>query len=346
MAQEKKYSGLEIAVIGMSGRFRQSRDHRYFWKNLKAGKELLQVFTEEELKKRGVSEQMFRSEGYVPVEGVMEDKELFDPAFFGYTSEEACLMDPQMRVFHEQCWSALEDAGYASMTGKIKIGLYAGASANENWKIHVYNRSADAAVNPFFLSSIASHNYISSLISYKLDLRGPAIFVDTACSTSLVAIHLACRSLIMKECAVALAGGVSLSSRLTKGYLHQEGMIFSRDGHCRTFDAEASGTVAGEGAGVVVLKRLSDALKDNDHIYCVVLATAINNDGSHKVGYTAPSVDGQVDCIANAHRLAGIQPSDIGYIEAHGTATALGDPIEIRGLQQAFEKYTKDKQTS
>jgi len=336
MDANKKYDGLEIAVIGISGRFPQSDNYREYWKNLRDGKELLKTYTDDELRKAGVSEDAIRDLNYVRTVGTAGNKDHFDSAFFKYSAEEAALMDPQTRVFHEHCWEALEDAGYAASIDKLKIGLYAGASSNDNWKMYAYGRSEHSAIEPFYLHMIMDQKFISTLLAYKLNLRGPAVFVDTACSTSLVAVHLACRSLLTRDCSLALAGGVSLKTLKGKGYYYKEHMVSSQDGHCRAFDEHASGTASGEGAGVVVLKRLGDAIKDRDHIYAIIKATAVNNDGNLKVGYTAPSVKGQVDCIRTAQQLAGIDPHSISYIEAHGTATKLGDPIEIRALNEAF----------
>jgi len=343
MAFNTKYDGLEIAIIGMSGQFPESGDCREFWKNLENGRELLKTFTDEELRMSGVSETELRDEKYVKTVGVLSSKDSFDNAFFGYSEEEAALMDPQIRLMHEHCWKALEDAAYSSSIDKNRIGLFAGASVNDNWKIYANARSRDSILDPFYLNMITSQTFINTLVSYKLNLKGPSYYVDTACSTSLAAIHLACRSLLTRECSMALAGGAAVGTRMRKGYRYREGMIASKDGHCRAFDAEASGTASGEGVGVVVLKRLNEAIKDGDHIYAVIRSTVANNDGAQKVGYTAPSVQGQVECITAAHKLAGIDPRSISYIEAHGTATRLGDPVEIRALNEAFSVGGNDK---
>lgn len=336
MMTDKRYSGLEIAIIGMSAQFPGSADCRTFWQQLKQGKELIKHFTDDELRQAGVAESAIRDDRYVRAMGVVDHKDLFDAAFFGYSPEESALMDPQIRLFHEHCWKALEDAGCASVIEKSKIGLFAGASPNYAWKLYAYNNYNGDVVDPFYLNNITSANFISTLVAYKLDLRGPSFYVDTACSTSLAAVHLACRSLLTKDCSIALAGGVYISTAREKGYFFKEDMILSSDGHCRTFDAMASGTVPGEGVGVVVLKKLNDAIRDKDHIYAVIRATAANNDGNHKVGYTAPGVKGQADCIRLAQQLAGVEPGSITYIEAHGTATRLGDPVEIMALTEAF----------
>lgn len=346
MMEKKKYDGLEIAIIGISGQFPESKNHIAYWDNLVAGKDLIKTFSEAELLERGHAAEEINNESYVRSEGILADKDCFDHNFFNYTPEEARLMDPQLRLFHENCWKALEDSGYAAATEEKKIGLFAGASGNNNWKIHAYSQSKKTSVDPFYLNLISSPNSVCSLVSFKLNLRGPAVFVDTACSTSLSAIHLACRSLLTRETELALAGGVSLNTKRKKGYLYQEGSVTSKDGRSYTFDARANGTSVGEGLGVVVLRRLSEAIKEGDHIYAIIKASAMNNDGNGKVGFTAPSVSGQAACIRTAMKLGGVAPKSIGYIEAHGTATPLGDPIEIRALNEAFgvggaEKYCR-----
>jgi acyl transferase domain-containing protein/acyl carrier protein len=342
---KNKYDGLEIAVIGMSGQFPGSKDCRSYWENLMAGKELIKTFTDEELINCGVPESQLRNESYIKCAGAIDidEKNTFDHSFFGYSPEEASLMDPQIRLFHEHCWKALEDAGYSSLIDKQRIGLFAGASRNYNWKMYVYGKSEETRLDPFYLDMISGASFISTLVSYKLNLQGSSFFVDTACSTSMVAISLACKSLLFGESKMALAGGSCIITQKQKGYFYQEGMINSSDGHCRAFDKDASGTVGGEGVGVVVLKKLSEAIKDRDHIYCIIRSASINNDGNRKVGYTAPSVKGQTECIKMSHRLAGVDPRTISYIETHGTGTKLGDPVEVRALNEAFAGSGKEK---
>ncbi|OQP61101.1 hypothetical protein A3860_05115 [Niastella vici] len=341
MSPDNGYNGLEIAIIGLSGRFPQSNDYREYWQHLKEGKELITHYSDKELILSGVPEAHLQDVAYVKSMGSVGGKEYFDNRFFGYTAEEASLMDPQIRVFHEHCWKALEDAGYAGMTQHRKIGLFAGASGSDLWKMNVYQQMENATIDPLYLGMLASANYLCTLVSYKLNLCGPVFFVDTACSTSLVAIDTACRSLLTRECNMALAGGVSLKSARRKGYFYKEGMIRSNDGHCRSFDAAASGTVSGEGVGVIVLKRLADAIKDRDHIYGVIRSSFVNNDGRQRVGFTAPSVEGQAECILGAIKLAGIRSEEISFVEAHGTATRLGDPVEIAALNKAFSGGTQ-----
>ncbi|MFC0513435.1 beta-ketoacyl synthase N-terminal-like domain-containing protein, partial [Mucilaginibacter angelicae] len=338
MIQNKKYDGLEIAIIGISLRFPGSDNYKKFWDNLQNGNESVTTFSDEELTEQGVSVKKLQNKLYVKSAAIITNKEFFDNEFFGYGFEEAALMDPQIRIFHEHCWHALEDSGYSSQISNKKIGLFAGASINNNWKIYANGQAGNSSVDPFYLNMISNQAHLSSLVSYKLNLRGPAIYIDTACSTSLVAVHQACRSLLMKECGLALAGGVTINTLKTKGYLYEDGMINSSDGHCRAFDQAASGCVGGEGVGIVVLKRLSEALKDNDHIYAIIKGSAVNNDGNNKVGYTAPGVEGQAECIKNAQKFAGVLPESISYIEAHGTGTRLGDPIEVEALNIAFNR--------
>ncbi|MGB3463894.1 MAG: polyketide synthase, partial [Cyclobacteriaceae bacterium] len=334
-----KSSKRDIAIIGMSGRFPKSDTIDDFWKNLIAGKELIRHYTDDDLVKAGVDQNLLDNPGYVKSSCMIDDPENFDYSFFGYTKEEAALMDPQLRVLHEQVWKSLEDSGYDPFSYPHKIGSYFSASDNINWRNYV-ELSKGSNVNPFFVKHISNESSASRLISYSLNLKGPSYYIDTACSSSLAAVHLACRSLLLKECAMAVAGGVSIGSSENIGYMYEEGSILSKDGHCKAFDKNSTGTVVGEGVGVVVLKRLSDAVRDNDQIYCVIKSTSANNDGKLKVGYTAPSIQGQYDCIKTALQLAEATPGDISYIEAHGTATRLGDAVEIEALNKAFNYDT------
>lgn len=325
----------DIAVIGMSGRFPKSHNIKEFWANLIEGADLTRLYTDTELLNLGVSSELIKNEKYVKASLALEESESFDWSFFGYTKEEAALMDPQIRVMHEQAWLALEDAGYNPFIYPNKIGCFLSASDNLNWRMHV-SLTNTQNVNSYFVNQISDRVSISRLISYKLNLKGPSYFIDTACSSSLVSVHAACRSLLLRECSMAMAGGVSVNSSTNIGYLYEESMIFSRDGYCRAFDSDSSGTIMGEGAGVVVLKRLDDALVDKDHIYCVIRSSYANNDGNRKVGFTAPSVSGQSECIKSAIRLADVLPEDISFIEAHGSGTKLGDPVEVEALNTAF----------
>ncbi|RAJ76800.1 acyl transferase domain-containing protein [Chitinophaga dinghuensis] len=338
---EKSSRKKDIAIIGMSGRFPQSKDLLSFWKNLTDGKELVHFFSEEELTALQVAPEVRSNPAFVPAASFLEQSGSFDYNFFGYTKEEAAVLDPQIRIMHEQVWAALDDAGYAAAEQET-IGLYLAASDNLNWRAYRMLHPV-AGVNAFLASRMANKDFISTLIAYKLGLKGPGYLVDTACSGSLSAVHIACRNLLLKECSIAVAGGVSVASYDPKGYVFQEGLIASSDGHCRAFDEKASGTVWGEGAGVVVLKRFEDAIRDNDHIYAVIKASAVNNDGRRKVGYTAPSIDGQAECIRLAHRVAEVAADSISYIETHGTGTRLGDPTEIEALNKAFGYNTQHR---
>jgi amino acid adenylation domain-containing protein len=326
-----------IAIIGMAGRFPGARDVVSFWSNLCSGVESIRVFSVEELRAAGVDPGLIHDPAYVPARGVLEGADGFDAEFFAYTPREAELMDVQHRVFLECAWAALEDAGRDPLAGDCIVGLFAGAGMNgyfiNNLQPH---RDLHRSVGSYQLMIGNDKDYLTTRTSYKLNLRGPSVSVQTACSTSLTAVHLACRSLLDGECEMALAGGVSISVPLTAGYLWQQDMILSPDGHCRAFDASARGTVGGSGVGVVVLKRLSVALADGDPVRAVIRGTAINNDGSLKAGYTAPSLQGQAAVIAAALEAARLSPDSIGYIEAHGTGTPLGDPVEIGALNQVF----------
>ncbi|MEM8906817.1 MAG: beta-ketoacyl synthase N-terminal-like domain-containing protein [Bacteroidota bacterium] len=333
---QHNFTGFEIAIIGMAGTFPQSPSVHDFWQQIVEGKELISFFSPEELAANGVEKSVYKNKKFVNAFGKMDDKDCFDAAFFKYLPAEAEIMDPQTRLFHQVVWTALEDAGVQWDQSSNDIGLYAGAKDNPLWKSYTSYFKKVQGLDYYTLSLLNSKDSLATLISYKLGLKGPSIALNTTCSTSLVAVHLAARALLMGECKMAVAGGVSLSATPLTGYLHQEGMIFSSDGHCKTFDEAADGTIVGEGAGAVVLKRLSEAMKDGDHIYAMIKGSAINNDGLRKIGYTAPSIEGQVDCIKMAHTISKIDPNSIDYVEAHGTATKLGDPIEIEALNKAF----------
>lgn len=334
----------EIAIIGMAGRFPGANNVDVFWQNLQNGVESISFFTDEELLATGVEPTLVNDHRYVKAGTVLQDIELFDASFFGFTPRDAEITDPQHRIFMECAWSALEDAGYDSATYTGQIGLFAGTTVSNYLLSNLYpNRDFIklAGAFPIFIGNDKDH--LTTQISYRLNLRGPSVNVQTTCSTSLVAVHLASQSLLNGESDIALAGGVSIQVPQKTGYLYQEGEINSPDGHCRAFDAQAQGTIFGSGSGVVVLKRLEDAVVDGDRIHGVIKASAINNDGSLKVGYTAPSVDGQREVILEALALAEVEPETINYIEAHGTGTPLGDPIEIAALTQAFRTRTNKK---
>ena len=331
----------EIAVVGMAGRFPGARNVDEFWRRLCDGDELVSFFSGEELSRRGVDRATLDDAHYVRAEAVLEDVELFDASFFGFTPREAKTLDPQHRVFLEESWTALENAGYDSETYRGRIGVFAGESLNTYFLHNLYpNQKLLESLGASQVMIANDRDYLATQVSFRMNLTGPSLSIQTACSTSLVAVHLACQSLLNRECDMALAGGVSISVPQGLGGHYQEGGIISPDGHCRAFDAKARGTVKGSGAGVVVLKRLADAINDGDTIHAVIKASAINNDGAMKVGYTAPGVEGQASVIEEALALAAIEPETIGYVEAHGTGTALGDPVEIAALTQAFRTGT------
>jgi polyketide synthase PksJ len=330
-------TGLEVAVIGMAGRFPGAGDIRGFWENVERGVESIAFSTEKEQDRAGVSRELRRNPNYVNSKGgVMENREGFDAAFFEYTSVEAEIMDPQFRVFHQEVWHVLEDAGYDPNRYEGRIGLYAGATTNLNWYARVMAGGGMEVLGEFAANQLMDKDFLCSRVAYRLNLRGPAVLLQTACSTSLVAVHMACRGLMMGESDIAVAGGVSAPDYDNPGYVYQQGMIQSADGHCRAFDRSATGTVGGSGVAVLALKRLKHAEADGDHIYAIIKGTAINNDGAGKVGYNAPGIDGQAAVIKAAHRIAKVEPGSIGYIEAHGTGTTLGDPVEIKALNRAF----------
>ncbi|MEH2354897.1 type I polyketide synthase [Nostoc sp.] len=335
----------KIAIIGIAGRFPGAKNVNSFWENIRDGVESISFFTDEELLSAGVDPALLNQSSYVKAGGVLEDIELFDASFFGFSPREAEITDPQHRLFLECVWESLENAGYNSQTYNGQISLFAGVAANHYLLANLYpNRELMESADSFQILIGNDKDFLSTQVSYKLNLKGPSINVQTACSTSLVAVHLACQSLLNGESDTALAGGVSIEMLQKSGYQYHEGGIHSPDGHCRAFDAKAKGTNGGNGLGVVVLKRLEDAIADGDLIYAVIKGSAVNNDGSLKVGYTAPSVDGQREVILEALALAGVEPETIAYVETHGTGTALGDPIEIKALTQAFRTSTKEKE--
>ncbi|MPZ79311.1 MAG: SDR family oxidoreductase [Actinophytocola sp.] len=330
-----------IAIVGLAARVPGASDVHQFWRNLVDGVESLTHFTREEQLARGVVESEVDDPGWVHAAPMVDGFDQFDAGLFGMTDREAALMSPQHRLFLESCFIALQDAGYDSARYPGAIGVYAGAGGNGYFWENI-KRNAAASGSPHNAVSLATGNqpnYLATTPSYKLDLRGPSLTVATACSTSLVALHLACEALRNGECDMALAGGVNIEHPQGVGYLGMEGFT-SPDGHCRPFDAGANGTVWGSGVGAVLVKRLSDAIADGDHVRAVVLGNAINNDGANKVGFTAPSVDGQVEAVAQAVGMAGIDPRTITYVEAHGTGTAVGDPIEVAALSTVYTENT------
>ena len=334
-------TGLETAVIGMAGRFPGASNIYEFWENLKHGVESITFFSEKELEETGVKPELPGNSAYVKAEPILEDIECFDAAFFEYPPREAELMDPQLRILHECAWEALEDAGCDPNTYRKLIGFYAGAAANIEWLELSLSSGKTAILGNLASQHLMDRDFLSTRIAHRLNLKGPAVTVQTACSTALVAVHLASQGLLSGDCDMALAGGVAVSQLKKQGYLYQEGMIFSPDGHCRAFDANAQGAVFGNGVGLVVLKRLDDAVAEGDHIYAVIKGSAINNDGITKASYTAPGIYGQEEVIRSALQMAEVEPESISYVETHGTGTPLGDPVEIEGLKQAFDTNKK-----
>ncbi|MDP4183345.1 MAG: beta-ketoacyl synthase N-terminal-like domain-containing protein, partial [Bacillota bacterium] len=333
----------DIAIVGLSARVPGAKDIDQFWKNLCDGVESITTISDDEIMEEGISPELLKNPNYVKAWGVLEDVDKFDARFFGYNPREAIILDPQQRIFLEESWKALENAGYDSEKFKGLIGTFASVGMNT----YINNLSSDNGpknvANNYQIMINNDKDFLATRVSYKLNLEGPGLTVQTACSSSLVAVHLACQSLINGECDMALAGGVSIRLPQKTGYIYQDGMILSPDGHCRAFDENARGTIGGNGAGVVVLKRLKDAIEDGDTISAVIKGSAINNDGNLKVGYTAPRVEGQASAIAIAQRKAGVDPQSITYIETHGTGTPLGDPIEMEALNKVFGKKTEKK---
>jgi len=341
----KESSSEGIAIIGMSGRFPGAANLDEFWRNLVAGIESVSRFTDEELAASGLDVTALRKDpNYVPARGIVQNVEWFDAPFFGMSAKQAEVTDPQQRLFLEASWEVLEDAGYDPARVEGPVGVYAGMGDATYYLNNLHARTdlvdlvGDRVIN---LGN--EKDYLATWVAYKLNLRGPAISLNTACSTSMVAVCQACQSLLNYQCDLALAGGVWISFPQRRGVRFQEGGIFSPDGHCRTFDAQAQGTVSSDGLGVVLLKRLSEAIEDGDQIRAVIKGFGINNDGATKVGFTAPSVDGQAEAVATALAEAEFDPATVSYVECHGTATPIGDPIEVAGLTQAFRLSTAEK---
>jgi len=327
-----------IAIIGMAGRFPDADNTAELWQNLRAGREAVRALADGELIAAGVEPARLADPDLVKAIAMPRGIELFDASFFGYGHREAEVMDPQQRLLLECAHEALEDAGHGGDAHGGPIGLFAGASTSTYLLYQILaNPAALATLDPLEIELGNSGDYVTTRVSHKLDLTGPSLHLQTACSTSLVAVHLACQSLLAEECDLALAGGVSINMAQLRGYRYQQGGIASSDGHCRAFDARGEGAIGASGLGLVVLKRLGEAVADGDTIRAVIRGTAINNDGVHKVGFTAPSVTGQAKVITEALAVAGVSAAEISYVEAHGTGTALGDRIEIEALRRAFD---------
>ncbi|MEM7582345.1 MAG: condensation domain-containing protein [Acidobacteriota bacterium] len=340
-SEQDQATGLEIAVIGMDGRFPGAKGLEEYWANLSQGVESVRFFTREELESRGVAPRLLDHPRYVAAMSSLDEVELFDAKFFGMSPREATILDPQHRLFLESAYAALEQAGYVQPSYPGAIGVFGGASLS-GYLANVLSDPSTADSVPYLQLLLSNDkDYLATRVSYKLDLEGPSVTVQTACSTALVAVHLACQSLLNGECDIALAGGVSVRVPQESGYLHAPDDIFSPDGHTRSFDADAGGTLFGSGVGVVALKRLTDALEDGDCVRAVIKGSAINNDGSEKAGFSAPSTRGQAEVVRAALDMAEVEPASISYIEAHGTATPLGDPIEIAALRQVFDRESE-----
>ncbi|MBN1394677.1 MAG: acyltransferase domain-containing protein [Pirellulales bacterium] len=334
-----------IAIIGMAGRFPGARNVDQFWSNVVAGVESITSLTNEEMLQSGADPSWLNRPDFVKAAPVIDDFDKFDPKFFKISRREAEIMDPQQRILLELAWETMERAGYAGDPPGL-VGVFTGAgglmSSYLLSPMHFYSRLIGSTGSMHCAGN--DKDYLSTRISYKLNLRGPSFTVQSACSTSLVTVHLACQSLLAGECDMALAGGVTVRVPHRIGYIHTGQALLSPDGHCRPFDAGANGTVFGSGAGLVLLKPLAQAIKDGDHVHAVIRGSAVNNDGAAKLSYWATNAEGQAAACADAMAVAEVEPRSIGLVEAHGTATAMGDPVEIFGLNKAFRRGTKDKQ--
>jgi len=333
-------SGEPIAIIGMAGRFPGAADTRAFWENLAAGVESITFFSDEALREAGIPDDVLTKPNYVKARAVLDNIDRFDADFFSVPPREAQITDPQHRFFLELAWAALEDAGYDPAEVNAPIGLFGGCAFSDYLRLIYTDPRIRELVGDYQILLANDKDHLTTRVSYKLDLKGPAVSVQTACSTSLAATYLACQSLIGYQCDMALAGGVAIDTDQKSGYFFQQGGIRSPDGHCRAFDKKANGCIGGNGAAIVVLKRLEDALADRDHIVAVIRGAAMNNDGADKVGYTAPSIRGQAEVIAAALETAEVDPATNDYVEAHGTGTPLGDLIELSALNKAYQSFT------
>lgn len=337
--------GLEVAVIGMAARFPGADNIDEFLNNLKNGMESIEVLSADELAKLNVDLKLVNDDRYVKARASLNNPDYFDAAFFGYSDEEAEIMDPQMRLLHECTWEALEHAGYDTEQYKGTVGLFVGGTPNQLWEAQTLFGEQEGILDAYSAGKLSKayskvllhdKDLMSTRVAYKLNLKGPALTVFTSCSTSVVAVHLAVQSILSGESDMAVAGGVSVNFPKRAGYFYEEGMIVSSDGHCRTYDANANGTVFGDGIGLVILKRLENAIEDGDTIHAIIKGSAVNNDGSNRVGYMAPGIEGQAEVIKLAMQVAEVEPDSIAYIEGHGSATKVGDSIEIEAMKSAF----------
>ena len=347
MANTEETAGYDIAIVGMALRVPGANTPEAFWDNLRNGVESVQFYDEAELAERGVSPAQLKNPHYIRAGAPLDNMAGFDPEFFGFSPKEAGILDPQHRQFYEVAWEALERSGHMPGSGESAfdgaIGVFAGCGMGAYFAQNILtNQELLDSVGLFLLRHTGNDkDFLSTRVSYSFDLKGPSVNVQTACSTSSVATHMACQSLMSGECDMALAGGVTIELPHRVGYHYKEGEILSPDGHCRAFDHRSKGTIFGSGAGVIVLRRLEDALEDGDHIHAVISGSAVNNDGSGKVGYLAPSVEGQSEAINEALAVADLAADDIDYVECHGTGTPVGDPIEVSALTQAFRESSE-----
>lgn len=342
MNQSESIKNLDcIAIIGMAVRMPGALNVEEFWENLRTGTESISLFTKEEMLEAGLSPEIVNHPHFVAAKGIMENAEMFDANFFGISPREAELMDPQHRVLMECAWSAMEDAGYVPEQYPGRIAIFTSAGMNTYLPFNLMsNPELLEQVGGFELSIYNDKDFVPTRIAYSMNIKGPAIDIGTACSSSLVSTHLACQQLLTYQADMTIVGGITIHLPQKMGHVHEPGAAYSPDNHCRPFDATPSGLIDGNGAAVIILKRLEDALKDGDKIHALIKGSAINNDGSDKVGYSAPSVNGQAEVILEAQAVADVDPSTISYVEAHGTSTPLGDPIEVAGLTQAFRAHT------
>ncbi|MCX7645405.1 MAG: SDR family NAD(P)-dependent oxidoreductase [Rhodobacteraceae bacterium] len=334
-----------IAIVGMAAHLPGARDIEAYWALLREGRSAVRRLSEAELLAAGESPAMLRNPAYVPFAAPLEDFDRFDAEFFGFSPKEAAILDPQHRHFLEVAWEALENAGHPPESFRGRIGVFAGCGMGSYFYFNICSNPALVDSTGMFLLRHTGNDkdFLATRVSHVFDLKGPSLSVQTACSTSLVAAHYAVQALLNGECDMAIAGGVTIELPQNRGYLYREGEVLSPDGACHAFDHRGQGTVFGSGAGVVVLRRLEDALADGDHVWAVILGSAVNNDGAAKAGYLAPSVEGQAACVAEALAVAGVSAETVDYVECHGTGTYLGDPIEVAALTEAFRRTTDAK---
>ncbi|MFD0749590.1 amino acid adenylation domain-containing protein, partial [Mucilaginibacter calamicampi] len=335
--------GHEIAIIGMSGAFSGADDPNQFWQLIANQQEGISFYSKDECKALGADAALIDDPNFIPSAGKIKDVDLFDPAFWDMSLNEASELDPQTRKYLEHSWLALEASGYAGNRKQHNIGTFAGNGLNTYFYDNVLNGEGSEEIN-MWAAAASNINAIATKTAYLLGLSGPANTINTACSTGLVTVIEACKNLQLGTCDMAMAGGVGLAMRDKVGYIFQEGMVFSKDGHCRTFDKNSSGTTIGSGVGVLVLKRIKDAVRDNDRILGVIKGYCTNNDGDRKTSFTSPSLIGQSECIVNAQKMSGLSSEQIEYVECHGTGTHLGDPIEVQALKEAFAFNRSNKQ--